>query len=163
MATAKKISLPKFYPGEVVDLSYKNGGLPNRIQIERVILGRELNWNYEVILENLGEVTNMEEPFILDRMVNTNAEVYKVDEIVNRYAQGWRFCGNYTYTNAHETGRKLANNNNIDGVRIYDARNPSGTLVVGSNPKNKGLWIRYKHPLYGNIQQASNLGYTVIK
>ena len=132
--------LPKFMPGQVIDLSYKHKGLPNRLVVKTVFLHEQSNqWMYEVFLENIGELTTLNEDFITSNMTCKSARVYKCAEIINLYNNGWRFCGNFTKKNAHSTASKCATNKYINGIILRHALDSSGCLLNDMY----GMWIKY--------------------
>lgn len=134
--------LPRFMPGQVIDLSYKNKGLPNRILIKTVFI-REHNrtWLYEVYLENTGEVTTLDENFIKENMTTRSREVYKCRVVINLYNEGWRFCGNFGRTEAHKLAAQIATTNHIKNVILKPALDYRGVLI---NDKY-GIWIRHNN------------------
>jgi hypothetical protein len=151
-------NLPKYAPGNVVDLTYKSeDSLPNRIKINAVYMREQDKcWMYNVTLENTGSDTSMSEPFISERKAKQTAPVYQSQEIMERYARGWRFCGNYPMPKATAMGEKMAANINIANIVLYPALNPMGVLISGSY----GVWIRYAHIIdnEGFLQETLNIG-----
>lgn len=141
----KKItSLPKFMPGQVIDLSYKNKGLPNRILIKTVFIKEQNSgWMYEVYLENTGETSTLDEAFITNNMTKKESPVYKCREIINLYNDGWRFCGNLSIKEANLTAAKLATNRYIKNIILRHALNYHGCLVSDKY----GMWIRYNNTI----------------
>lgn len=132
--------LPKFMPGQVIDLSYKYKGLPNRLLVKSVFTREQDNsWMYDVYLENLGEYTTVNEEFIIGNMTNKDMKVYKCTEIIKLYNDGWRYCGNFSITEAHNTACKLATNPHIKNVIIRHALDGRGCLKNGMH----SIWIRY--------------------
>jgi hypothetical protein len=161
--TMKNITkLPRFMPGQVIDLSYKSKGLPNRILIKTVFI-REHNstWIYEVFLENTGEVTSLDQDFIVANMTKKDREVYKCREIINLYNDGWRFCGNFGRTEAHKVAAQIATTEYVKNVILKPALDYRGVLI---NDKY-GIWIRYNNIIYdnGTINDNSNKDTIVIK
>ena len=132
--------LPKFMPGQVIDLSYKYKGLPNRLLVKSVFTReQDDSWMYEVYLENLGECTALNEEFIVSNMTKKAMQVYKCSEIIKLYNDGWRYCGNFNSVEAHNTACKLATNPHIKNVIIRHGLNGRGCLENGMH----GVWIRY--------------------
>lgn len=146
----KITKLPKFMPGQVIDLSYKNKGLPNRLLIESVFIREQDNqWMYRAYLENVGEYTVLEESFISSNMTAKATQVYKCAEIIKLYSDGWRFCGNFSKEEAFSLAAKYATNKYIKNIILRHALNPKGCLV---NDKH-GIWIKYQTTIndYGII------------
>jgi hypothetical protein len=138
------IGAPKFIPGQVIDLSYKHGGLPNRIKIAQVMLSSvEAGYTYNVALESTKEITNMNEQFILDRACHKGAPVYSLDTIRKRYERGWRFCGNYYDGVAVDKAKDIAKSHQVAHVRITEAYYPDGNFVYGQC----AVWLQYKNPI----------------
>lgn len=132
--------LPKFMPGQVIDLTYKHKGLPNRLVIKTVFIHEQSDqWMYEVFLENIGEFTTLNENFITINMTCKSARVYKCAEIINLYNNGWRFCGNFTKKTAHSTASKYATNKYINSIILRHALDNSGCLLNDMY----GMWIKY--------------------
>lgn len=132
--------LPKFTPGQVIDLSYKLNGLPNRLLIKSVFMRREDNcWMYEVCLESIGECTIINESFIVSSMTKKSLPVYKCAEIIRLYNDGWRYCGNFSSKEAHAVACKLATNEYIKNVITRHGLNYNGTIEKGT----RGVWIKY--------------------
>lgn len=132
--------LPRFMPGQVIDLSYKNKGLPNRIIIRIVFINEQSKgWLYEVQHENTGEISVLSQDFIAINMTKRELPVYKCTEIINLYNSGWRFCGNYSVEEAHKVSAKIATSKHIKNVIIRHALNHLGCLV---NDK-RSIWIKY--------------------
>lgn len=153
--------LPRFMPGQVIDLSYKNKGLPNRILVKAIFI-REQNdeWMYEVLLENTGETTTLSQSIIINNMTERKAQVYKCANIINLYNNGWRFCGNFSRDSAHKTGGKYATNRYIKEIVLHPALDSRGCLI---NDKY-GLWIRYNITINsdGTVIDNTSVGADVI-
>lgn len=132
--------LPKFMPGQVIDMSYKYKGLPNRLLIKSVFVReQDSSWMYEAYLENIDAHTVLDENFIVNNMVNKSLPVYKCAEVIRLYADGWRYCGNFNSTDAHNTACKLAVNPHIKNVIIRHGLNGRGCLEQNV----QGVWVRY--------------------
>ena len=133
--------LPKFMPGQIVDLSYRHGnGLPNRILIHTVFASRQhTGWMYRALSEITNETLILAEDAILCCMINKNAQVYKNISVIKLYNDGWRFAGNYDRDRAHDNASKLAVNDRIKNVAMKPALDANGAPI-----ENKlGVWIRY--------------------
>lgn len=136
--------LPKFMPGQVIDLSYKNKGLPNRLLIQSVFTREQDNqWMYQCIIESTGESTILNEDFITSNMTRKESEVYKCKEIINLYNTGWRFCGNKSRSCAHSIASKHATNRYIRSIILRPALAPNGCLMQD----HYGMWIRYNNTI----------------
>lgn len=147
------VTIPKFMPGEVLDLSYKHGGLPNRIWVESVMRGvGDSEWNYSVKLENTLDVVKMTEGFISQRLINSKLSVYHCSDIIDRYNQGWRWCGNYEKSVAISNSNMLRSNLNIQHIRLFPALNPNGMPIKGYY----GIWIKYEHSFVKNFTPSSD-------
>lgn len=134
--------LPKFMPGQVIDLSYRHKGLPNRLLIKTVLINEhDDGWMYHVYLENIGECTTLDESFISGNCTSKTAQVYKCAEIIKLYADGWRFCGNYNDKEAYEFASKCATNRYIKDIILRPALDYRGCLMNGK----KGMWLRYRN------------------
>ena len=132
--------LPKFMPGQVIDLSYKNKGLPNRILIKTAYVTEQSDgWMYEVYLENTGEFSRINEEFISTNMTHKASAVYKCKEIIGLYGSGWRFCGNFDKSTAHTIAGKHATNRYINNIMLRPALKPDGSLLNDYY----GMWIKY--------------------
>ncbi len=134
-------SMPKFSIGQVIDLSYKNGGMPNRIYITTIFYREQDNeWMYSVILENNNEKTRLGEKFIWDRMSKQVSKVYNNPDIIDRIKDGWRFCGNFATDTATANAKLIASDNtNVRNVRLYPAIGYDNKYL-----KDKlGIWVRY--------------------
>ena len=143
---SKKITtLPAYAIGEVIDLSYKHGGMPNRIYVDTVFWReQDTRWNYQVIMENTGEKTIMSEDFIKDRKAKNSSPVCKNPDIIKRFSDGWRFCGNFEKDTAVANGKLIAENPNVRAVRLYPALNYNNQYMNGK----LGIWIKYTHTIY---------------
>lgn len=134
--------LPKFMPGQVVDLSYKSKGLPNRLLIQAVFTREHDNqWMYQCIIESTGESTTLNEDFIVANMTHKASEVYKCKEIINLYNTGWRFCGNKSKSTAHSIAGKHATNRYVRSIILRPALAPNGCLLQD----HYGIWIKYNN------------------
>ena len=132
--------LPKFKLGEVLDLSYTHGGLPNRIIIDSVGMRKQnTEWVYGVTMENNGESTQMAESFIAQRMSYKKSSVYENPEIIKRYDDGWRFCGNFPANVANANAKMIAESSAISSVRLYRAIDSHNRF----DPDKMGIWIKY--------------------
>lgn len=141
----KKITiLPKFMPGQVIDLSYKSKGLPNRILIQSVFVREhDDQWMYNCILESTGESTTLCQSVISDNMANKNMPVYQCAEIIRLYNDGWRFCGNHKRSHAHSIAGKNATNGYIRNIILRPALDSKGCL----QNDYYGMWIRYNNTI----------------
>ena len=137
----KKIDrLPRFMPGQVIDLSYKHKGLPNRILIKTVYTReQDKGWMYAVYLENTGERTALDEDFIISHMTTKSTQVYRSPDVIKLYNDGWRFCGNFDKDTAFDMASKCATNIYIKDIILKPALNAKGCLVNNQY----GMWIRY--------------------
>lgn len=139
--------LPRFMPGQVIDLSYRNKGLPNRLLIQTVFVKEQSKeWLYEALLENTGEVTVLEESFIMNNITNKEAPVYKCNDIIRLYNDGWRFCGNFCKKTARSSAAKYSTNRYIRNIELRPALNAQGKLIQDKY----GMWIRYHNTIYDN-------------
>lgn len=147
----KITSLPMFGIGEVIDLSYKNGGMPNRIYINGVYWReQDTKWMYQVTMENTGDKSSMDEEFIKERRSRHTQPVYKNPDVIKRMSDGWRFCGNYDKETAIANAKLISQNDNVKAVRLYPAINYYNKFVNGQ----MGIWIMYKNMIYDNGQMA---------
>lgn len=136
----KKIISPKFMPGEVIDLSYKSNNLPNRIFIKRVRMDvSDKGWMYDILLENSGDTTAVEESFIEERMTHKLAKVYSEPYVLDLYSQGFRFAGNYDESEALKIAKSLKGNSSLLNIQIHPAFYPSGLEWKSK----RAIWIRY--------------------
>jgi hypothetical protein len=139
--------LPKFMPGQVIDLSYKHKGLPNRLLIQSVFIREQDNqWMYQCIIEGTGESTILNESFIVNNMTRKGSEVYKCKEVIALYNAGWRFCGNFKSSCAHSIAGKHATNRYIRSIILRPALDSRGCLLQN----NYGMWIRYNNIINNN-------------
>ena len=139
--------LPRFMPGQVIDLSYKRKGLPNRLLIKSVFTReQDKSWMYECYVENIGEFNVLDENFISNHATNKSAQVYKCTDVINLYNNGWRFCGNYGEREAYDLASKYATNKYIKDIILRPALDHRGCLVNNS----KGMWIRYRSFITGD-------------
>lgn len=135
-------STPKYSPGEVIDLSYKNGGLPNRIVITCAFWRRgDTQWVYKAFMESTGEYTVLDETFITSRASKKTSPIYNDPTIIKRISDGWRFCGNFENEVALANGKLIAENPAIKNVRLWPAMNYNGKFVKGQ----MGIWIVWNH------------------
>lgn len=147
--------LPRFMPGQIIDLSYKNKGLPNRILIKAVFVReQDIEWMYEVYHENTGDVTTLDQSFIVSNMTERKCTVYKCIEVINLYNNGWRFCGNFNINEAHNLGAKYATNRYIKEIILRHALDSRGCLI----PDKYGMWIRYNNIINDNGTITKNNG-----
>lgn len=143
----KIVKLPLFAIGEVIDLSYKYGGMPNRIYVNSVFWREsDIQWNYQVTMENTGEKTSMSESFIKSRRSKNSSPVCENPDVIERFKDGWRFCGNFDRDTAIANGKLISENDNVHGVRLYDALNYNNRYMNGK----LGVWIKYKHMIDDN-------------
>lgn len=153
---------PAFAIGEVIDLSYKNGGLPNRIIIDSVFMREgDTEWMYGVTMECTGGNTTMKQSFIKERKSKCTSAVYKNPDIIKRYREGWRYCGNFDIDAANANGKMIAQRDDVEGVRLYPALDSSNRLMRGK----MGVWIKYKYTIYddGSTSSTSANEFTTIK
>lgn len=153
--------LPKFMPGQVIDLSYKYKGLPNRLLIKSVFVReQDEQWMYECIIESTGDITVLSQSFISNNMINKELEIYKCKEVISLYSTGWRFCGNFSRSHAHSIAGKHATNRYIKGIILRPALDPKGRLYKD----NYGMWIKYDNIISndGTINRGSELSDDVI-
>lgn len=140
-------SAPKYNPGDVIDLSYKNGGLPNRILVTCAFWRHgDKQWMYKVFMESTGDYTVMDETFIATRASKKTSNVYKNPVIIGRIAEGWRFCGNFESEVALANGKLIAENDMIKSVRLWPAINYNNQFIKGQ----MGIWIVYKNTIDNN-------------
>ena len=144
MENNEQYTKPAFTPSTVIDLSYKHGGLPNRIWVygvEKTVNDKE--WMYAVLFENTRTFGLLSESFITDRMINFNSPIYHREDIQARYDDGWRWCGNYEKSIAKSNATLLKHDRNINGIRLYPALNPDGKII----DDYYGIWIKYTYPI----------------
>lgn len=133
-------SVPKYSPGEVIDLSYKNGGLPNRIIITCAFWRcGDTQWVYKVFMESTGDYSVLDETFITTRITKHRASVYNDVKIQKRISDGWRFCGNFEEEVAIANGKLIAENERVANVRLWPALDPQSKYIKGW----KGVWIKW--------------------
>lgn len=134
--------LPKFMPGQVIDLSYKHKGLPNRILIKcAFVREQDDQWMYECFIENIGEISILNENFIVGNATNRGLPVYKCADVIKLYNDGWRYCGNIAKDKAVEHASKCATNGYIKDIILRPAIDGRGCLVNDAY----GMWIRYNN------------------
>ena len=153
----KKINnAPVFGIGEVIDLSYRHGGIPNRIRIEGVFYrDQDTIWMYDVLMENTGDRSFMNEKFISERKsskVIASSGVYSNPEIQRRFKEGWRWCGNFAVDTARANAKLIADNSNIKNVRLWPAIDSRNRYVSGS----LGIWIKYVNVIYDDGDTGYN-------
>jgi len=140
MDNITKHNAPKYSIGQVIDLSYKYGGLPNRILINAIFIRKQdKQWMYKILLENIDKETIMSESFIKYREINKSANIYHNNIIKQRYINGWRWCGNYEESIALNNSKIISTRNNVEGVRLYPAINYKGDFIENQY----GLWVKY--------------------
>lgn len=148
-------SVPKYSPGDVIDLSYKNGGLPNRILVTCTFWRREdKQWMYKVFMENTGEYSVLDETFIASRASKQSTPVYKNPTVLSRIAEGWRFCGNFDTDTANANGKLIAENDLVKHVRLWPAINYNNQYIQGQ----MGIWIIYKNTIDNNGNNIIDAG-----
>ena len=136
--------LPRFMPGQVIDISYKNKGLPNRLLIKSVsVKEQDSEWMYECFIESIGTVVSINESFIVSNATNKNLQVYKCAEVIKLYNDGWRFCGNFNEADAHKVASKYATNRYIKHIILRPALNADGCLKNGYY----GIWVKYNNTI----------------
>lgn len=146
-------TMPRYSPGEVVDLTYKNGGLPNRIIVTCSFWRQgDKQWMYKVFMESTGEYSVLDETFISARASKKTAPVYKNPDIMRRISEGWRFCGNFEAETALANGKLIAENEMIKNVRLYPALDRNNQFLKGKN----GIWIIYKHTISNDGEYLGN-------
>ena len=124
-------TMPRYSPGEVVDLTYKNGGLPNRIIVTCSFWRQgDKQWMYKVFMESTG------------------------------ISEGWRFCGNFEAETALANGKLIAENEMIKNVRLYPALDRNNQFLKGKNGiwiiykhtiSNDGEYLGNDNPSHGDI------------
>lgn len=144
----KKITvLPKYGIGEVVDISFKNGGLPNRVLVLGVYWNSEnTGWMYNLKSEAIDDDIIMAETVMKKFEANQWSKVGKMQVIIDRYTEGWRYCGNYSEDTARANGIMLSENGNIKNIKLFPALDASGLPIGG----DYGLWIRYHNIINGD-------------
>lgn len=137
-------SIPKYTPGEVIDLSYKNGGLPNRILITCAFWRQgDKQWMYKVFMESTGDYSVLDETFIAARASKKTSVVYRNPAIISRISDGWRFCGNFDSEVALANGKLIAENPAIKNVRLWPAIGHNNQYIQGQ----AGIWIIWEHTI----------------
>ena len=152
---ARKINPPKFGAGETHYLSHKDGA-PTRIFIEAVYMkSGSKEWMYCIYSEaNNCVATYLPESVLSKRVSKHSGQVYKIPEIMQRYEDGYRFCGNYGRDVAMERGKEFAKNNNIESVMLFPAVDYAGEPINGQY----GVWIKWKYVITGNgINEAQDV------
>lgn len=146
-------STPKYNPGDVIDLSYKNGGLPNRIIITCAFWRRgDTQWVYKVFMESTGDYSVLDETFISSRASKKTSPIYHDAKIIQRISDGWRFCGNFDTETAIANGKLIAENPAVKNVRLWPAMDYQGKYVKGK----KGIWIIWNHTITNDGQYQDN-------
>ena len=145
--------LPKYPVGGVVDLSFKNGGLPNRIYIESASWAEgDTEWKYSAKSEmDNGQIT-FAESTIRKYEANQRSRVGKMQLIIDRYEDGWRYCGNYDKESAIANGNMIAGKTNVRNVKLFPALDINGILL----PNEFGIWIRYVNTINADGSQVPN-------
>lgn len=164
---SKITTIPEFYPGQVIDLSYKTNNMPNRILIRAVYREEQhKEWMYKAITEtnsnNDDDVAIFAESFIKERRTNHSYPVYKSNIIKQRIKDGFRFCGNYQLYEARARGENLKSDKRIEKIIMYPALDYRGVLI----PDQAGLWVKYTTVITdnGNVDnQSDNDAITIIK
>lgn len=140
-------SAPRYSPGDVIDLSYKHGGLPNRILVTCAFWRREdKQWMYKVFMESTGQYSVLDETFIASRESKKTSPAYKNPAVLSRIAEGWRFCGNFDTDTATANGKLIAENEMVKRVRLWPAINYNNKYVQGQ----MGIWIIYSNTIDNN-------------
>ena len=86
----------------------------------------------------------MSEDFIKDRKAKSSSPVCKNPDIIKRFSDGWRFCGNFEKDTAVANGKLIAENPNVRAVRLYPALNYNNQYMNGK----LGIWIKYVNTIY---------------
>lgn len=132
--------LPKFMPGQVIDISYKGDGLPDRLVIVSVFTRRQdTQWMYSCIRERTGETITAEQSVIIEKMTDKSAKVYQTRDVIGMYNDGWRFCGNFKQSCAHAIASKHTDNPTISRIILKPALNANGDPI----PNYYGMWIKH--------------------
>lgn len=149
-------SMPIYHIGEVIDISYKNQGLPNRVRVTGVRMKESDNeWVYTTLLENTGELATIAESFLKERACHRYIyDVYKLPVICRRYAAGFRFCGNFTEKEARRRAKSMKNHPFIETVRMCEAYNGYGNPLSG----RVSLWLKYKNSIPDNEPYTPDTG-----
>lgn len=146
---AKQMTIPKYAPGSVIDLGHKYGvQMPNRIKIATVYI-KDVDkggWMYEVFSEMHNGATFMSEAMITERLSKHTSPCYSRSDIKKRYADGYRFCGNYPEFVAKDKADKMKEMKEVAGVILYRGINPNGKKMEGYY----GLWVKYNTPISDN-------------
>jgi hypothetical protein len=139
-----------FDVGQVIDIRVGGGsGLPNRLQIigmEYDITGGD-GWNYKCLMEDSGEVYEYNEKFISKVRLAMDSQVYLKPVIMERYKNGWRFVGNWSFNHCKKFGESLAKDERIAHVRVCEAYDASGNIKTDVT----SLWIQYHRPIAGGV------------
>lgn len=141
MAENKPKILPRYSIGQVIDLSCKRGSrLPMRIKILTIFYNHgDGVWRYQVHTESSVEKVIMTEREISNLACHKNSKAYSVPFIARMYADGYRWCGNFSRLQADCKGMALRDNADIESIRLYPAYNNTGSCI----PDQCGLWIKY--------------------
>lgn len=148
--------LPKFSPGQVIDISYRYNGLPLRLLIKSVYMSIGNNeWKYNCCKEDDLRNVALFESFIINNKINDSKAVYKHNDVVGLYRDGFRFCGNHKDKHiAYNNGARYATNNNIRNVILKPALDANGEPI----DDGYGIWIKYNNHIDndGTIFSESN-------
>lgn len=140
------VALPKFMPGQVIDLSYKTNTLPERVLIVSVFTRRQdTQWMYSCLTESTGETVTIDQSTMIQKMTDKSAKVYQCGEIINMYNAGWRFCGNYKSDFAHGIATNTAKDACIKSLILKPALNGAGNTLPG----HYGMWVKF-HNMINN-------------
>lgn len=146
------MNIPKFKPGEVIDLRYSRDTMPDRIRINMVYQKFGLTeWTYEVLSEKHNKIMYMREPQIDSMKSKKTAKCYENPLVQKMYKDGFRFCGNSKANTAYNRANSMINANYIKHIVLCDAIGTNGEVIEGS----LGLWVQYNTVIDDNTADGS--------
>jgi len=143
-----EIAPPMYKKGDIIDIRPSKNGAPNRIMIVSIVAkvtadgGR---WVYNCEFESDHSIHPLDESYMANMIINKQLPVYDLPVVKERYNHGWRYHGKYARYGANEVSAKLVANPIFKSVRMCEAYDPNGKLMVDK----VSLWIKYEKPFEG--------------
>ena len=152
---------PKYKVGDVVDLRFSNGTMPDRIYIHMVYMKvGSSEWMYHVLSEKSSRDIYMSESDITKFISKKDSECYKNPIIRDMYKNGFRFCGNNKKDTAFNRANSMVNAKYIRHIILADAIDKDNKPIPGY----LGLWVQYNTVIDESGDYSKNeSGHYIIK
>ena len=152
---------PKYNVGDIIDLRFTNGTMPDRIYIHLVYMKvGSTEWMYHVLSEKASKNIYMSESDITKFVSTKEAKCYNNPVIKDLYDNGYRFCGNYKRDTAFNKAHSMMNAGYIKHIILAEAVSHENNPL----PDYLGLWVQYNTVIDTNkFVEKNKSGHYIIK